>query len=75
MSDLENSKNKQNEVQGYKRAKAVCAQYPISPASLWRKVKLGTFPKPAKLSAGITAWRNSDLVEWEKDPLNYHAKS
>ena len=59
----------------YKRAKAVCFKYPLSPASLWRKVKDGTFPKPIKLSAGITAWRNSDLLEWEKDPLNYRAKS
>lgn len=62
-----------NELQGYKRAKAVTAQYPISNASLWRKVKNGTFPKPVKLSAGITAWRDSDLLNWENDPLNYRA--
>jgi predicted DNA-binding transcriptional regulator AlpA len=49
-------------------------KYPISPASLWRKVKEGSFPKPVKLSAGITAFKNSDLAEWEKDPLNYKAK-
>jgi len=58
----------------YKRAKVVCCKYPLSPASLWRKVKEGTFPKPVKLSAGITAWRSTDLLEWEKDPLNYKAK-
>lgn len=75
MMDLKRSKNISKEVQGYKRAKAVCAQYAISPASLWRKVKSRTFPKPIKLSIGITAWRNSDLAEWEIDPLNYKAKS
>lgn len=67
-------KDSNNEPQGYKRPKAVCNQYPISPASLWRKVKNGSFPKPVKLSQGITAFRNSDLAEWEKDPLNYTAK-
>lgn len=62
------------ELHGYKRPKAVCAQYPISPASLWRKVKNGSFPKPVKLSEGITAFKILDLAEWEKDPLNYKAK-
>ncbi|MCW1966412.1 AlpA family phage regulatory protein [Polynucleobacter sp.] len=68
------STNDLNIVEGYKRAKAICSKYPISPASLWRKVKAGTFPRPIKLSTGITAWRNIDLLEWEKDPLNYKAK-
>lgn len=70
----QDSSNDPNKVEGYKRAKAICSKYPISPASLWRKVKAGTFPRPIKLSTGITAWRNRDLLEWEKDPLNYKAK-
>lgn len=74
MSNLDNHRVHQ-EKDGYTRAKAICGKYPISPASLWRKVKEGTFPKPIKLSAGITAWKNVDLIEWEKDPLNYKAKS
>lgn len=74
MTKSDSSINSQIEVQGYKRPKAVCSSYPISPASLWRKVKEGSFPKPIKLSAGITAFKNSDLAEWEKDPLNYKAK-
>jgi prophage regulatory protein len=59
----------------YVRAKLICATYPLSPASLWRKVKNGTFPKPIKLSAGITAWKVSDLLEWEKDPIGYGSTS
>lgn len=74
MSETTFSKNETKEVEGYKRPKTVCTNYPISPASLWRKVKEGSFPKPVKLSAGITAFKNSDLAEWEKDPLNYKAK-
>lgn len=27
-----------------------------SPATVWRRVKAGTFPAPEKLSAGISAW-------------------
>ena len=60
---------------GYSRLSQVCEQFRMSPATVWRKVKQGTFAKPHKLSAGITAWKNSDLAEWEKDPLNYGAKS
>lgn len=37
---------------------------PFSPATFWRKVKDGTFPKPVKLSARITAWRVGDVREW-----------
>ena len=37
---------------------------PFSPATLWRKVKAGTFPAPVKLSAGVTAWRVEDVRAW-----------
>lgn len=37
---------------------------PFSPATLWRKVADGTFPKPLKLSPGCTAWRVEDIREW-----------
>jgi predicted DNA-binding transcriptional regulator AlpA len=55
----------------YSRAPAVCERYGFSVPTLWRKSKEGTFPKPIKLSAGVTAWKNSQLDEWENDPLNY----
>jgi len=59
----------------YSRMKAISSKYGMSPPTIWRKAnKEGTFPKPVKLSAGVTAWRDSDLAEWEKDPLNYRAK-
>jgi len=65
-----------NLLSSYSRLTQVCARFSMSPATIWRKAnKQGTFPKPVKLSAGVTAWRNSDLAEWEIDPLNYRAKS
>lgn len=37
---------------------------PFSSATLWRKVKAGTFPAPVKLSQRVTAWRVEDVREW-----------
>lgn len=37
---------------------------PFSSATLWRQVKSGEFPKPVKLSKGVTAWRRSDVRAW-----------
>lgn len=30
--------------------------FPVAPATIWRWVKLGTFPAPVRLSEGVTAW-------------------
>ena len=37
---------------------------PFSPATLWRKVKSGEFPRPFKLSERVTAWAVEDIREW-----------
>lgn len=37
---------------------------PASPATIWRKVKDGTFPKPVKLGERITAWHMADIEAW-----------
>jgi predicted DNA-binding transcriptional regulator AlpA len=37
---------------------------PFSPATLWRKVKNGSFPAPVKLSERITAWNVNDIKDW-----------
>lgn len=36
-------------------------RYPVSPATIWRWTADGKFPKPIKLSPGVTAWDNADL--------------
>ena len=38
---------------------------PFSPNSIWRLTREGKFPKPVKLSVGITAWRIEDIEAWE----------
>lgn len=37
---------------------------PFSAATVWRKVAVGTFPSPVKLSEGMTAWMVGDVRSW-----------
>ncbi len=39
---------------------------PFSPNSIWRLSRQGKFPKPVKLSQGVTAWRLEEIEAWEK---------
>ena len=40
------------------------APLPFRGATLWRKVKAGTFPKPIKLGDKITAFRVGEVRAW-----------
>ena len=40
------------------------APLPFSAPTLWRKVKVGTFPKPSKLSERVTAWNVGAVRAW-----------
>ncbi|TCS72689.1 AlpA family transcriptional regulator [Sulfuritortus calidifontis] len=54
---------------GYVRqADLIPAVVPFSGATLWRKVKAGTFPAPVKLSERVTAWRVEDVRAWLNSP-------
>jgi predicted DNA-binding transcriptional regulator AlpA len=47
---------------GYiRQSQLIPAIFPFSSATLWRKVKAGTFPQPVKLGPRITAWRVEDI--------------
>jgi len=43
------------------RKPAVCARTGLSPATLYRKLKAGEFPKPVKLGARSVGWRDTDI--------------
>ena len=45
----------------YIRLPVIKALYGVSSATIWRGVKIGTIPKPSKLSERCTAW-NVGLV-------------
>lgn len=43
---------------------------PFSRATLWRRVKDGTFPQPIKLSERTTAWATAEVRrKWMADPI------
>jgi prophage regulatory protein len=44
-----------------RQSQLIPAIFPFSSATLWRKVKAGTFPRPVKLGPRITAWRVEDI--------------
>ncbi len=46
------------------RQKQVLEIIPFSKSTLWLRVQQGTFPKPLKLSARVTVWRESDINEF-----------
>ena len=48
----------------YVRVNQLTKLIPMSKASVWRKVKDGTFPKPVKLGDRITAWHMDDIEAW-----------
>lgn len=47
-----------------RQAQLIPTVVPFSSATLWRRVKDGSFPTPVKLSAGCTAWRIEDIRAW-----------
>ena len=40
---------------------------PVSFATIWRWVKLGSFPQPVRLGPQVTAWRMEDIERWETE--------
>jgi len=49
---------------GFIRQKQLLPMLGFSAPTLWRKVKLGDFPKPVKLGQNMTAWRMADIYKW-----------
>lgn len=42
---------------------------PVSPATIWRWVREGRFPKPFKLGASVTVWDEAEIEAF----LRHHA--
>lgn len=49
---------------GYMRQHELLMILPFSAATLWRKVRAGTFVQPVRLSARVTAWNRAKVQEW-----------
>ena len=47
-----------------RQSQLIPATVPFSSATLWRKVKDGSFPAPVKLSSRVTAWEVGKVRAW-----------
>lgn len=51
-------------VTGLSRLSQILPYLPIAKSTVEVWVKQGKFPAPVKLSATVTAWKNSDIHAW-----------
>lgn len=57
--------------QGMSRAKDILPFLPFGRTTLHEWSYDGRFPTPLKLSPTLVAWKNSDVLEWLEDPVDY----
>ncbi|TDJ28409.1 MAG: AlpA family phage regulatory protein [Gammaproteobacteria bacterium] len=46
----------------------------LSPTTIWRKERAGTFPKRRKLSTNAVGHLESEVSEWVEDPEGWEEK-
>lgn len=46
---------------GFLRIKGVLTKIPVSRATLYAGIKAGKYPKPIRLSEGVSVWRVTDI--------------
>lgn len=56
------------------RLPTVEAQTGLSKSEIYRRIKLGTFPKPLKLGARAVAWSAVSIEAWVKSLIQQGAK-
>ena len=60
--------NIQNQLEdgGFSRVAVLSKRLNVSTATIWRWIAAGQFPKPYKLSAGVSAFKNAEVNAWIK---------
>ncbi len=53
------------------RLNAVLDRTGLSRATLYRKIKDGTFPRQIRIATRCTGWRESAVNEWMRNPVFY----
>lgn len=56
------------------RLQAVVDRTGLSRSTLYRKVQVGTFPRPLRISSRCIGWRETDVEEWLREPTAYSAQ-
>lgn len=46
------------------RIRQVQDRVPLGRATIYKRMKANTFPKPVELGGGIVAWRESEIESW-----------
>ena len=59
---------------GMSRYTALKPFVPLSRETIRQLQKVGKFPQPITLSSRCVMYRNADVHEWLKDPVNYRAE-
>jgi prophage regulatory protein len=47
----------------------------LSRTTIYRRIAAGTFPASEPISAGLVAWRESDINAWLADPMGWRARA
>ena len=58
---------------GFTRTKKAFDLFGFSPSTGYRLIKKGKFPKPIKVSEGVSIIRNCELMKYSADSPNYKA--
>jgi prophage regulatory protein len=61
---------------GLLRGKEVFRRVALSRTTVWRRIRLGTFPAPVSLGPTRIAWREADVVAWiaAQRPIAYRSQ-
>ncbi|WP_425516621.1 helix-turn-helix transcriptional regulator [Sphingobium phenoxybenzoativorans] len=55
------------------RVEAVLDRTGLSRATLYRKVRQGTFPRQIRIAVRCVGWRESAVAAWQRNPNLYRA--
>jgi prophage regulatory protein len=53
------------------RLKSVLERTGLTRSTLYRKIKLGTFPKQLRISTRCIGWREAEVDSWVRNPALY----
>ena len=55
-------------------SKEITGLLPFSSSTLWRKVSEGSFPKPYRIGARMTAWKIGEIRQWLSQQPQYKGR-
>jgi len=53
------------------RINSVLDRTGLSRATLYRKIQAGTFPRQIRISDRCCGWRESEVIEWQHNPIYF----